>query len=182
LSPTRRELETQRLINDERRRRHIPPVEWSSEMHRLARSHSESMAAAGHLFHSNRFALQGGENCFMGSSSPHAIVRGWMSSTAGHREWLLDRRVKSAAVGISNGGHGRGYHTYVAWSFSGGTFFSGFSILPTASNIHIPRTIVDLFRLPDVFHIPEVLRGTLRVPAVFHVPHIVRSGFHKIFR
>ena len=138
---TWKERQTQRLINKERKKRHIPPVKWDSSMHELARNHSEAMAKAGHLFHSNRFALQGGENCFMGSSSPTAIVKGWMSSHAGHREWLLDQRVKRAAVGISNKGHGRGHHTYVAWSFSGGTVIS-------TPHIRIPRAICRTIRHP----------------------------------
>ena len=88
-------------------------------MYHLAKDQSNKMARAGRLFHSDRPALKGGENCWMGKgyserALPKAIVDTWMKSHAGHREWLLDPRVKTAAVAISSSRHG----TFAAWAFS----------------------------------------------------------------
>lgn len=84
-------------------------------MYRLAKGHSNKMAKAGRLFHSGRYALQGGENICGGKGhhSPKDFVTSWMKSSR-HRAWLLDARVKTAAVGISDSRYG----TYAAWSFS----------------------------------------------------------------
>ena len=107
------------LINNERRKRRLPYVKWSQEMYRLAKDQANYCARVGRLVHSNRYALQGGENLCggKGNMSPKAIVNCWMHSKAGHREWLLDTRVKTAGVGISKSRHG----TYAAWAFSGDT-------------------------------------------------------------
>lgn len=116
---SRAEGAVHRLINEERKRRGLPWVRWSSNMYRLAKDQSNKMARVGRLFHSDRYALQGGENCWMGKgysqrALPKAIVDSWMKSHAGHREWLLDPTVKTAAVGISSSRHG----TFAAWAFS----------------------------------------------------------------
>lgn len=183
MRPTWKEQETQRLINIERTKRHIPAVQWDPHMHELARNHSEAMARARKLFHSNRIALEGGENCFMGSSSPREICKGWMSSKQGHREWLLDPRVKGAAVGISNGGHGRGYHTYVAWSFVGGVVPSFSHSSANVTRVIRKRSltpVLNYLKLPKALGIPQVLRGTLRIPRIFYVPDVVRFAFQRI--
>jgi hypothetical protein len=113
--PRRAELRTHRLINLERKKRRLPPVKWSSVMYQLAKSQSRKMAKAGRLFHSRRYALQGGENVSGGRGrlSPKDFVRSWMKSPQ-HRAWLLSSEVKTAAVGISSSRRG----TYAAWSFS----------------------------------------------------------------
>ena len=104
-----------RLINEERKRRGLSWVRWSNEMYRLAKDQSNKMARAGRLFHSDRFALQGGENICGGKGhhSPRDFVTSWMRSPR-HRAWILDPRVKTAGVGISSSRHG----TYAAWAFS----------------------------------------------------------------
>jgi len=114
--PGRTELLTHRLINRERRRRRIAPVTWDYRLYKLAREHSRAMAHRGHLFHSARPALQGGENCYMGPHNAYTIVKTWMRSP-GHRAWLLDRRVKTAAVALWRGRSRRAYW-YASWSFS----------------------------------------------------------------
>jgi uncharacterized protein YkwD len=109
------------LINSERKRRKIPPVVWCSTMYTFAKSHADNMAQLGSLFHSLRPALQGGENCWGGKGYyaksseqlARAMVKGWMSSPK-HRAWILDKRIKSAAVGISISKKG----TFAAWAFS----------------------------------------------------------------
>jgi len=52
-----------------------------------------------------------------------------MRSKAGHREWLLDRRVKTAGAAISKSRHG----TYAAWAFSGDSI--------NAPNLSLPDPI-----------------------------------------
>jgi len=91
-----------RLINAERRRKGLHNVEWSREMYILAKDQADKMAKAGCLFHSNRFALEGGECCCGGKGyhSPESIVRSWIKSDK-HRAWLLDDRVATGAVAIS---------------------------------------------------------------------------------
>lgn len=112
LNPSSAERKTQDWINLERMKRGIPPVRWDDEMYRFAKGQAAAMQRVGRLFHSGRFALRGGENCFQGTDNPRRIVKGWMSSD-GHRAWLLDRRVRRAAVGIA----GKGHQAFVAWSF-----------------------------------------------------------------
>jgi len=84
-------------------------------MYRFAKRLSNKMARVGHLCHSGRPALQGGENVCGGKGyfSPRDFVSCWMKSPQ-HRAWLLDPRVKAAAVGISASRRG----SYAAWSFS----------------------------------------------------------------
>lgn len=131
--PGRTELLTHRLINRERRRRRIAPVTWDYRLYKLARDHSQAMAHRGRLFHSTRPALQGGENCYMGPHNAHTIVKTWLRSP-GHRAWLLDRRVKTAAVALWRG-RGRRAYWYASWSFSA-------QMLP--GRFHLPRVNLDL--------------------------------------
>ncbi len=122
------ELKANHLINKERAKRHLPKVKWSQKMYGLAKGHSLDMARSGKLFHSVHPALKGGENCWWGKGINNknlsiSIVKGWMKSP-GHRAWILDTRVKTAAVGISNSKYG----TYAAWSFSDEPLISPFKI------------------------------------------------------
>jgi uncharacterized protein YkwD len=104
------------LINKERNKRGISHVFWSKEMARLAQSQAKYCAKVGQLVHSHRYAYQGGENLAQGGRyfSPKSIVNCWLTSKAGHREYLLSHRVTKAGIGIATS---RG-KTYVAWAFS----------------------------------------------------------------
>lgn len=99
------ERETFRLINVEREERGIPPVVWNEALHNGAREHSENMQEAGYLYHDTSGLYA--ECCYGASyassiyATPRAAVEGWMSSTAGHREILLDSRYAQGAVGIA---------------------------------------------------------------------------------
>jgi len=99
------EKETFRLINVEREERGIPAVQWDETLHSGARTHSESMQMKGVLYHD-----EGGNfaECCYGASyassiyaTAQATVEAWMSSTAGHREILLDPQYSFGAVGIA---------------------------------------------------------------------------------
>lgn len=146
-----------RLINEERRRRGLPWVRWSQKMYVLAKDQSNKMAKAGRLFHSNRYALKGGENCWMGKgyserALPKAIVNSWMKSREGHREWILDPRVKTAAVAISRSKHG----TFAAWAFSDQPLHQPGKAKPCGFKIPINLTIL----------LPRNLKGKADVEAL----------------
>lgn len=114
-------------------------------MYKFAKSHSKKMAKAGRLFHSRRFALRGGENISGGKGhhSPKDFIRNWMGSPP-HRAWLLDPRVKTAAVGISKSKHG----TFAAWSFSDQPLRKPFKI-PFKFRVKVKRGIGGgILRLP----------------------------------
>ena len=90
------------MINLERQKRGISPIQWDEALYSGARTHSENMQVKGFLYHD-----EGGmfaECCFYCSSSDstaQAAVDGWMSSTQGHREILLDPQYRLGAVGIA---------------------------------------------------------------------------------
>jgi hypothetical protein len=99
------EREILRLINVEREGRGISPVRWDEQLHNGARMHSQDMQEEGFLYHdtSGMFA----ECCYGASSvssvyaTAEATVQAWMSSTAGHREILLDSRYRIGGVGVA---------------------------------------------------------------------------------
>lgn len=99
------ERETFRLINVEREERGIPPVLWNEELHSGARIHSQNMQEKGFLYHDTQGMFA--ECCFGASytssiyATAEATVQGWMSSTAGHREILLDPQYRLGAVGVA---------------------------------------------------------------------------------
>jgi len=99
------EKETFRLINVEREERGLPPVIWNEALHNGAREHSEDMQERGELYHDTYG--QYAECCYGASytssiyATAAATVEGWMSSTAGHREILLDSQYRQGAVGIA---------------------------------------------------------------------------------
>lgn len=89
---------------------------WSREMARLAQSQADYCASVGRMVHSDRYAFQGGENLCggKGNFSPRTIVNSWLSSKAGHREYMLSPRVTKAGVGTAR----RNGKMFVAWAFS----------------------------------------------------------------
>lgn len=111
------EQEVLLLVNLERASRNTKGLTWDSELHRIAREHSEEMARRGELFHSSVDEPYA-ENCWGGSPGSFYyfgaddIVTGWMTSPK-HRTWLLCPHLKHVAVGIavSDGA------IYVSWTF-----------------------------------------------------------------
>ncbi len=99
------EKETFRLINVEREKRGIPPVLWNEALHSGARIHSQNMQEKGSLYHDTQGIFA--ECCYGASyassiyATAEATVQGWMSSTAGHREILLDPQYRQGAMGIA---------------------------------------------------------------------------------
>jgi len=99
------EQETFRLINVERENRGIPPVIWDEMLHNGARIHSQNMQRDGFLYHDTQGMFA--ECCYGASyassiyATAEATVDAWMSSTAGHREILLDPSYRYGAIGIA---------------------------------------------------------------------------------
>jgi len=99
------EREILRLINVERQERGISPIVWDDLLHDGARIHSQNMQARGYLYHDTHGMFA--ECCYGASSvssiyaTAQATVQAWMSSTAGHREILLDARYRRGAVGVA---------------------------------------------------------------------------------
>jgi S1-C subfamily serine protease len=99
------EREILRLINVEREERGIQPVVWSEELHSGARIHSQDMQQEGSLFHDTEGMFA--ECCYGATyvspmyATAEATVQAWMTSTAGHREILLDPQYRLGAVGVA---------------------------------------------------------------------------------
>jgi len=99
------EKETFRLVNVERKKLGISPVLWNEELHSGARIHSQNMQEKGFLYHDTQGMFA--ECCYGASyassiyATAEATVEGWMSSTAGHREILLDPQYRQGAIGIA---------------------------------------------------------------------------------
>jgi hypothetical protein len=145
------EKSVHRLINLARKKRGLSRLRLSRNMAHLAKNQARYCAKVRTLVHSNRPALKGGENLCggKGNMSPRAIVKCWMTSKEGHREWLLDPRVKVAGVGIVKSKHG----TYAAWSFSDQSGISPFKIALPKIKIpfftkHRSKRSVGILRLP----------------------------------
>ena len=99
------EKETFRLINVEREKRGISLVLWNEALHGSARIHSQNMQEEGFLYHDTQGMFA--ECCYGASytssiyATAEATVQGWMSSTTGHREILLDSWYRQGAVGVA---------------------------------------------------------------------------------
>lgn len=117
-------LQIHNLVNVERQKRGVLPVKWSESLAKMAQSQAEHCAEIGYLKHSSRYAFQGGENLFWSTGMPdaQAVVATWMSSTQGHREFLLSPRAKYAGVGVAS----KNGKTVAAWAFADMALFTEF--------------------------------------------------------
>jgi hypothetical protein len=99
------EKEILMLINVEREGQGISPVRWDEQLHSSARMHSQNMQEEGYLYHATGGMFA--ECCYGASSvssiyaTAEATVQAWMSSTAGHREILLDSQYGVGGVGVA---------------------------------------------------------------------------------
>lgn len=108
------EHEVVMLVNLIRADRGTAMLMWDEKLYQYSKTHSEAMAKAGDMFHTDMYQSYA-ENCWMGSGSRWEaadIVESWMSSPK-HRTWLLCPNLKHVAVGIaySNGA------MYASWTF-----------------------------------------------------------------
>jgi len=100
------------LVNAERASHGVSPLVWDDSLALAARSHSQDLVdfnMVGHFGSDGRDAharltdigwRSGGENVHRGAGTPEEIVRGWMNSTAGHRETMLNSNFMYGGIGI----------------------------------------------------------------------------------
>lgn len=126
----RLEREVFDLINEQRLRANLKPLEWSDEVAEMARLHSENMANFSFFSHTDLNGLMVndradalgikkwraiGENIAYnrGYENPAAsAVERWMQSP-GHRDNLLNNRWKESGIGIAVTENGTYYFTEV---------------------------------------------------------------------
>lgn len=107
------------LINEERARAGLGPVQPNEQLTRAAQEYACRMIEAGFFAHvdpitgeepkhrvtSAGYAWRGlGENLAAGQQSPEQVVRDWMNSTNGHRENILMPDWQDVGVGVRMGG------------------------------------------------------------------------------
>jgi uncharacterized protein YkwD len=102
------------MVNNERRKRHLPPVVFDQVLYQHSVRWSKIMAGAGTIYHSNTIL----ENCCMvpSNGSPTTITRRmfytWKKSRP-HWAWMMDPSVNKAAFAYTS----RGKYSYGAYSF-----------------------------------------------------------------
>jgi uncharacterized protein YkwD len=118
-----------KLVNDERKRAGVDPLQFSRELLSAARRHSRDMAAHQYLGHdspegdspADRVRAAGiqyeeiGENLYADehidtAALPERTIRAWMESPA-HRENLLSPAFRGSAAAVSKSPDGRYYVT-----------------------------------------------------------------------
>ena len=139
------------LVNQERAKAGLDPVSFNSELDQAANAHNDRMVQADQMAHNlpgepglgDRVGATGydwnkvSENIAAGSTTPEEVMygdgspdSGWMNSTTGHRENILDPNVTSMGVGYESAPDnqpyeqgntdGRDYDTYWTQVFAGG--------------------------------------------------------------
>lgn len=126
-APTRDEKKVFELTNQERKMKEVPPLVLSPALCKLARAHSENMAAQGKMEHTldektpfDRMKAAGyryakaGENIGMGDEGipVESIMKAWMESE-GHRNNILSADYTEIGVGIARAKNGQLYFTQV---------------------------------------------------------------------
>lgn len=106
-------LEVLNLVNQERAKMQLPPVEWHEQASGVAYGHSVDMDVRAFFDHVNpdgddpgdRLRAAGidwrtyGENIAMGHSSPGEVMAAWMNSP-GHRANILEPQFTHLGVGV----------------------------------------------------------------------------------
>jgi len=113
------EQEAFKLINIIREEAGIPATQWSDELYKLSKQHTQDMANRGELFHT-AMGSSHGENAWGGKGYYHyryeelanVIVSSWVSSPL-HNSWLLHAPIKESVVSIIVTPDGQ----YASWSF-----------------------------------------------------------------
>lgn len=109
------ELEVVRLVNIERQKAGLAPLQHSNELSRVARAKSQDMANKNYFSHNSptygdpfammrSFGIQyklAGENIAKGHLSAASVMNGWMNST-GHRDNILNPSFGTIGVGYVN--------------------------------------------------------------------------------
>ena len=123
-------MEIFRLVNGERSKQRLQPLDWDDRVARVARDHSKQMARGGFFAHQDRVGktvvdrasdrrLGGwsriGENLFMCdeiNGFERYSVRGWLKSPS-HRKNMLNRERTTTGIGVFRSRDGRIYVTQV---------------------------------------------------------------------
>ena len=106
------EQEVVRLVNIERQKAGLAPLQYSEELSRVARIKSQDMADNNYFSHTSptygdpfammrSFGIQyrtAGENIAKGYTSAQSVVNGWMNSS-GHRANILNPNFGKIGVG-----------------------------------------------------------------------------------
>jgi uncharacterized protein YkwD len=97
------------LVNQQRRRRHLPALRANTRLDRSAQRWTDHMVAAGVFSHGANFAGRisaagypwsaAGENIATGYPTPRVVVAGWMAST-GHCRNILDPTFRDLGIGV----------------------------------------------------------------------------------
>ena len=98
------------LINDQRARHHLPPLQASTSLDSSAQRWTNAMVSSGQFTHGSDFAARisaagfhwsfAGENIATGFTTPAQVVRGWMAST-GHCQNILNPSFADVGTGVS---------------------------------------------------------------------------------
>lgn len=113
------EEEVVRLVNEERAKYGLQPLEISEKLMETARDKSEDMANNNYFSHTDPSGynmardLNVGENITANALDPVGAMMNWLSSTKGHRENLLDDEYRYIGVGFAqdNNADYQGYWT-----------------------------------------------------------------------
>ena len=112
------EAEVVRLVNLERQKNGLSPLEEDWQLSRVARYKSQDMKDKGYFSHTSptygspfqmmkSFGISyrsAGENIARGQATPSAVVNAWMNSS-GHRANILNKNFTHIGVGYVSGGH-----------------------------------------------------------------------------
>ncbi len=118
------EKEVVRLVNVERQKNGLNPLELDAQLSNVARLKSQDMATKGYFSHTSptygspfdmmkQFGIKysaAGENIAMGQPSAEAVVKAWMNSE-GHRANILSKSFTKIGVGYYKGSNGSPYWT-----------------------------------------------------------------------
>ena len=109
------EMEVVNLVNIERQKNGLAPLQYSSELSNVARVKSQDMAQKNYFSHNSptygdpfsmmkSFGIKyrtAGENIAKGYSSAQSVMKGWMNSS-GHRANILNPSFGKIGVGYVN--------------------------------------------------------------------------------
>jgi uncharacterized protein YkwD len=101
------ENEVVRLVNIERQRAGLRPLNVSERLMVDARSWSNTQASRSRMYHSK---MGYRENVAMGQRTPNEVVRVWMNSP-GHRRNIMSPSISTIGVGLAYSSGGRPYWT-----------------------------------------------------------------------
>jgi uncharacterized protein YkwD len=115
------------IVNDERRKRGLPPLRHDDRLRRSARAHSADMAARGYFAHvapdgkapgdwmrEAGYHSPAGENIARGQPDPPQVMMTWMNSPP-HRAGIMDPAARAIGVGVHHGPSGPWWTQHFGW-------------------------------------------------------------------